>query len=113
LGVDDYIVKPSSHLTLVARIKAALRRAELPPPVYALPDFRAGDLAMHFRDQQVTLAGEPINLTPVEYKLLYQLVRNAGHLLSHQALLEHVRGINYDASPEYLNVSGRNSKASR
>jgi DNA-binding response OmpR family regulator len=46
LGADDYIVKPSSHLTLVARIKAALRRAELPPPFYALPEFRAGDLAM-------------------------------------------------------------------
>jgi two-component system KDP operon response regulator KdpE len=52
----------------------------------------------------VTLAGEPINLTPVEYKLLYQLVRNAGHLLSHQALLEHVWGINYDACPQYLKV---------
>jgi two-component system KDP operon response regulator KdpE len=104
LGADDYIVKPFSHLTLVARIKAALRRAELPPPVQALPDFRAGDLAMHFQDQLVTLAGEPVNLTPVEYKLLYQLVRNAGHLLTHQALLDHIWGVNYDASPEYLKV---------
>jgi DNA-binding response OmpR family regulator len=59
---------------------------------------------MHFQHQQVTLAGEAVNLTPVEYKLLYQLARNAGHLVSHQALLDHVWGVNYDASPEYLKV---------
>ncbi len=104
LGADDYIVKPFSHLALIARIKAALRRADLPPPLQALPDFQAGDLAIRFHDQQVTLAGEPVNLTAVEYKLLYQLTRNAGHLLSHQALLEHVWGVSYNASPEYLKV---------
>jgi DNA-binding response OmpR family regulator len=104
LGADDYVVKPFSYLTLVARIRAALRRAELPPPTQALPDFQAGDLAIRFHDQQVTLAGEPVNLTAVEYKLLYQLARNAGHLLSHQALLDHVWGVSYNASPEYLKV---------
>ena len=58
LGADDYVAKPFSHLALMARIKAALRRAELPPPVQALPDFEAGDLAIHFQNQQVTVAGE-------------------------------------------------------
>ena len=43
LGADDYVVKPFSHLALLARIKAVLRRAELPPPTGALPDFLAGD----------------------------------------------------------------------
>jgi two-component system KDP operon response regulator KdpE len=104
LGADDYVVKPFSYLTLMARIKAALRRAELPPPIHALPDFRAGDLAVNFRDQEVTLAGERVDLTAIEYKLLYQLVSNAGHLLSHQALLDRVWGVNYEASPEYLKV---------
>jgi DNA-binding response OmpR family regulator len=104
LGADDYIGKPFSHLALMARIKAALRRAELPPPVQALPDFQAGDLAIHFQNQEVTLAGRRVNLTPVEYKLLYHLVRNAGHLLPHQALLDRVWGDDYDASPEYLKV---------
>ena len=48
--------------------------------------------------------GEQVKLTPVEYKLLYHLVRNAGHLLPHQALLDRVWGGDYDASPEYLKV---------
>src|SRR5712692_1454626 len=80
LGADDYVSKPFSHLALMARIKAALRRAELPPPVQALPDFEAGDLAMHFQNQEVSIQGQVVKLTPVEYKLLYHLIRNAGHL---------------------------------
>jgi two-component system KDP operon response regulator KdpE len=104
LGADDYIGKPFSHLALMARIKAALRRAELPPPVQALPDFQAGELAIHFQNQEVTVGGKQVKLTPVEYKLLYHLVRNAGHLLPHQALLDRVWGGEYDASPEYLKV---------
>jgi two-component system KDP operon response regulator KdpE len=104
MGADDYIGKPFSHLALMARIKAALRRAELPAPVQTLPDFEAGDLAIHFINQEVTVQGKPVRLTPVEYKLLYHLVRNAGHLLPHEALLDRVWGSNYEASPEYLKV---------
>jgi two-component system KDP operon response regulator KdpE len=104
LGADDYVVKPFSHLALIARIKSVLRRAEMPPPVNAVPDFTAGDLAIHFQNQEVTLAGEQVKLTPVEYKLLYHLVRNVGHLMPHQALLDRVWGSNYEAGPEYLKV---------
>jgi two-component system KDP operon response regulator KdpE len=104
LGADDYLLKPIKHAALMARIKAVLRRAELPPPTQALPDFVAGELAVNFQAQQVTLGGEPIRLTPVEYRLLYQLVRNAGHLLPHRALLDRVWGSDYQASPEYLKV---------
>ena len=104
LGADDYVAKPFSHLALVARIKAVRRRAELPPPVEAVPDFVAGELAVHFQNHEVTLAGEQIQLTPVEYRLLYHLVRNAGHLMPHQALLDRVWGSDYEAGPEYLKV---------
>ncbi|HEX8967324.1 MAG TPA: response regulator transcription factor [Chloroflexota bacterium] len=104
LGADDYVAKPFSFLALVARIKAVLRRAQLPPPVRSLPDFEAGDLAIHFQNEEVTVAGEVVKLTPVEYRLLYHLVRNAGHLLPHEALLERVWGADYEASPEYLKV---------
>jgi hypothetical protein len=76
----------------------------MPPPVESLPDFVAGDLAVHFQNQDVSVAGQSVKLTPVEYKLLYHLVRNAGHLLSHQALLDRVWGPEYDAGPEYLKV---------
>jgi len=104
LGADDYVGKPFSHLALMARIKSALRRAELPPPVQALPDFQAGNLQIHFQNQEVKVAGEVVRLTPVEYRLLYHLVRNAGHLLPHQALLDRVWGGDYEAGPEYLKV---------
>src|SRR5919202_2649884 len=104
LGADDYVAKPFSHVALMARIRAVLRRAELPPPVQALPDFQAGDLAIHFQNQEVAVGGERVKLTPVEYKLLYHLVRNAGHLLPHQALLDRVGGGDYVAGPEYLKV---------
>jgi two-component system KDP operon response regulator KdpE len=104
LGADDYVAKPFSHLALVARIKAVRRRAELPPPVEVVPDFVVGELAVHFQNHEVTLAGEHIQLTPVEYRLLYHLVRNAGHLMPHQALLDRVWGSDYEAGPEYLKV---------
>jgi DNA-binding response OmpR family regulator len=104
LGADDYVVKPFSHLALLARIKAVLRRAEMPPPAHALPDFQAGDLSINFDNHQVTLQGAPVRLTPVEYKLLYHLVRNAGRLMPHQALLDRVWGDDYGATTDYLKV---------
>jgi two-component system KDP operon response regulator KdpE len=104
LGADDYLVKPFSHLVLLARIKAVLRRAELPQPVAAAPDFVAGALAIHFQSHEVTVRGEPVKLTPVEYKLLYHLARNAGRLMPHQALLDRVWGAEYVAGTDHLKV---------
>jgi DNA-binding response OmpR family regulator len=104
MGADDYVVKPFSHLALLARMTAVLRRAEMPPPLRALPDFRAGDLAIHFQSQDVTVGGERVNLTPLEYALLYHLVRNAGRTLPQRMLLDRVWGEDYDATPDYLKV---------
>ncbi|HLI25916.1 MAG TPA: response regulator transcription factor [Chloroflexota bacterium] len=104
LGADDYITKPFGHLALLARVRAVLRRAQLPAPVQALPDFVAGDLAINFQSHQVTVKGQPVKLTPVEYKLLYHLVRNAGRLMPHQALLDRVWGPEHGATVDYLKV---------
>jgi two-component system KDP operon response regulator KdpE len=104
LGADDYVVKPFGHLALLARIRAVLRRAELPLPARAIPDLQAGPLAVHFDSHTVSLHGEPVKLTPLEYKLLYHLVRNAGRLMPHQALVDRVWGADYGATPEYLKV---------
>jgi DNA-binding response OmpR family regulator len=104
LGADDYIVKPFHHLVLVARIRAALRRAELPAPAEAAPDFVAGELAINFAARRVTVRGEPVKLTPVEYRLLYHLARNAGRLLPHRALLDRVWGADEAASTDHLKV---------
>src|SRR5438477_12900281 len=70
LGADDYVGKPFSHLALMARIKAALRRADLPAPVQALPDFEAGGLAIHFPNQEVTVHGGAGKMTPLGYEVL-------------------------------------------
>jgi two-component system KDP operon response regulator KdpE len=104
LGADDYLVKPFSHLALMAHIKAVLRRVDLPPPARAVPDVVVGDLTVNFESQQVTVGGEPVELTPVEYKLLYHLVRNVNRLMPHRALLDRVWGGDYGATEHYLRV---------
>jgi len=104
LGADEYVTKPCGYLVLIARIKAALRRAELLPPARALPDLVVGDVMINFRDRRVTARGQPVKLTPVEYKLLYHLVRNAGRLMPHDALLDRVWGAEYGHTPDHLKV---------
>jgi len=104
LGADDYIVKPFGHLVLVARIKALLRRADFVSPLEAVPDFEAGELAVHFQSHVVTLRGQRLKLTPVEYRLLYHLVRNVGHYMPQQALLDRVWGEDYEATTDHLKV---------
>jgi DNA-binding response OmpR family regulator len=104
LGADDYLPKPVRHLALVARIRAVLRRTKLPPPIEALPDFVAGDLTINFQDHQVSVRGQSVKLTPVEYRLLYQLVRNAGRLMPTRALLDRVWGEDYGATADHLKV---------
>jgi DNA-binding response OmpR family regulator len=104
LGADDYIVKPFGHLALIARIKSVLRRAEYQAPVKTSADFVAGDLSIDFERQQVTVKGESVKLTPVEYRLLYHLVRNAGRFLSQETLARRIMGIDYDASIDHMKV---------
>lgn len=104
LGADDYITKPFSHLELFARIKAVLRRAEMPPPISASPSFTAADLTINFASREVHVRSQPVKLTPTEYKLLYQLVRNAGRVLPHETLLAKVWGDEYRDDVEYLKV---------
>ena len=104
IGADDYVTKPFSPLELLARIKAVLRRAELPPPIRAMPSFVSGDLAINFDSHQVTKKGQPVPLTALEYRLLYHLVRNAGHVLPRQSLLARVWGDDYRDQSHYLKV---------
>jgi two-component system, OmpR family, KDP operon response regulator KdpE len=105
LGADDYVVKPFSYLTLLARITAVLRRSSASLPAQqALPDFAAGDFAICFQDELVTVRGEPVKLTLVEYRILYRLVRNAGRVVAHQALLDYALGDDHFVVPGSLKV---------
>jgi two-component system KDP operon response regulator KdpE len=104
LGADDYVTKPFNHLELMARVKAVLRRLEMPAPASRAPSFRAGDLEVDFARQEARLRGERLDLTPTEYKLLYHLVRNAGHILQHGTLLAKVWGREYVNEVDYIRV---------
>ena len=104
LGADDYVTKPFNHLELMARVKAVLRRLEMPAPASRTPSFRAGDLEVDFGRQEARLAGERLDLTPTEFKVLYHLVRNAGHILQHGTLLAKVWGREYIDEVDYIRV---------
>jgi two-component system KDP operon response regulator KdpE len=104
LGADDYVTKPFNHLELLARVKAVLRRLDMPAPATRVPSFRSSELEMDFARQEVRLAGQLVELTPTEYKLLYHLVRNAGYVLTHGTLLAKVWGREYVDEVDYLRV---------
>jgi two-component system KDP operon response regulator KdpE len=104
LGADDYVTKPFNHLELLARVKAVLRRLDMPAPATRSPSFRSGELEMDFARQEVRVAGKRLELTPTEYKLLYHLVRNAGYVLTHGTLLAKVWGREYVDEVDYLRV---------
>ena len=92
-GAADYVVKPFSSTELVARIEAALRRRLVPAPESPSEPFRLRDLSIDYRQHTVTLAGQPVQLTPTEYKLLCELSINAGSVVTHEQLLRNVWGM--------------------
>ncbi len=104
LGADDYVTKPFNHLELMARVKAVLRRLAMPPPASRAPSFQSQELEVDFAKQEARMRGERLDLTPTEYKLLYHLVRNAGHVLEHGTLLAKVWGREYVDEVDYIRV---------
>jgi two-component system KDP operon response regulator KdpE len=95
LGADDYVTKPFSPRELASRIRAVLRRAEMPAPVAKTALEIDERLSVDFRQREVIVDGEPIRLRPTEYRLLYHLVNNAGWVMTHEMLLSKVWGYEY------------------
>lgn len=89
MGAVDYIVKPFPPMELAARIRAALRRREVSAP---LPPFVLGDLTVHYDEREAHLAGNPLKLTAIEYRVLAELATSAGRVLTYEHLLRHVWG---------------------
>ena len=94
MGAADYVVKPFSPTELLARIRAALRRREVPKPS---EPYVLGDLTIDYDERRVTLAGRPVDLTAKEYGTLAELSTNAGRVLTYETLLRRVWGLDADA----------------
>ncbi len=110
LGADDYITKPFDFGVLLARVKAVLRRAQgsqprsRPPAGSTDPVLRVGDLTLDPSAVVVTLADQPLQLSPREFDLLHVLALNAGKVLSVDDLLAQVWGAEYFGEPQVVYV---------
>ncbi|MDE0137483.1 MAG: response regulator [bacterium] len=101
LGAADYVVKPFSPAELVARIGAALRHAAAHPHGGMEP-YTYGDLVINHLERAVTMSGKPVRLTPTEYKLLFELSRHPGRVLTHDQLLRSVWSEDHPADQRLL-----------
>ncbi len=104
LGADDYITKPFSHIELIARVQAVLRRVQGLPVSSEERPFVSGKLSVDFASNEVMLDGKPVKLTSTESKLLHLLIRNEGRLVTHESLLTKVWGETYIDARDLLRV---------
>jgi len=104
LGADDYLTKPFGVGELMGRIKAVLRRARWQEPSSNEEQLVRGDIHIDMERHLVTVKDSPIDLTPTEFNLLVYLLKHAGRVLSHRAILQNVWGMEYGDEAEYLRV---------
>jgi two-component system alkaline phosphatase synthesis response regulator PhoP len=101
LGADDYVSKPFSPRELAARVRTVLRRL---PGERGPVEIKRGELVLNFLKHEVSIAGKPIVLTPVEFKLLGVLVKEAGRVFSRAELVEKALGFDYKGFDRTIDV---------
>jgi two-component system KDP operon response regulator KdpE len=99
-GADDYVTKPFAIGELLARLRAALRRAGPPGE----PTLTIGPITVDLEKHAVSVDGNPVHLTPHEFRLLRLLAQNEGRLLTHRSILREVWGPGYGDESNYLHV---------
>ncbi len=100
LGADDYVTKPFSVKQLTHRMKAVLRRSRSDPYQEPVSELRVGDLNLDLQSYEVTKAGEHVQLTPLEFRILYMLAMNQGRVIPYSRLVEYAWG--YDSGDANL-----------
>jgi len=109
LGADDYIVKPFGTSELLARIRTALRHSSqsMGGESKGLEKMSVGELVIDYGKRTVLLAGETVHLTPVEYKILALMLKNAGKVLTHDYIMREIWGL-YAGDSHTLRVNMAN-----
>jgi DNA-binding response OmpR family regulator len=101
LGADDYVTKPFSPRELAARVRAVLRRL---PGERSPAEIKHGELTVNSLKHKASLAGKPLNLTPVEFKLLVVLIKEPGRVFSRAELIEKALGYDFDGFDRTIDV---------
>jgi DNA-binding response OmpR family regulator len=103
-GADDYLAKPFGPTELLARVRAALRRARYAGAPAGEPLVQHGDLSIDFGRCEVRRAGQPVTLTPTEYRLLAHLAKHAGRVVLPDELLAAVWGPEYRDETQHVRL---------
>jgi len=101
MGADDWIASDCIPMEFIARVSAILRRC-YPHSNNHISSFFDGRLSINYATHEVGMLGKQVKLAPIEYKLLHQLVRNEGSVVSRANLLHSVWGADYEADPEFV-----------
>ena len=103
MGADDYLTKPFGMDEMLARVRAALRRAPANKDA-ELSSFTVGNLSVDYLRRVVTKVGEEVKLTKLEYEILNYLTRNVDRVVTHRQLLSAVWGLEYSEDTQLLRV---------
>jgi two-component system KDP operon response regulator KdpE len=103
-GADDYLTKPFGMSELLARMRVSLRHARQRGTSTAQEVLQVGSLRLDLSRREVTVADRGVRLTPIEYKMLVLLARNAGKVLTHRQILAEIWGPTHSAQAHYVRV---------